>query len=229
MGTVEVKNNVQNRNSKELLKIFKYGEAESFFPGYLLNDIEEDFEDDYAEVIIMLVTSTEDSQEADRFRKFTEGGNIFVTVLDGVVYINCDGNEDGSYLEPDLFTMNFEWDGTEKHFKEELDICLKELGYKNTAEMMQTENRNSKVNIPLNEGEFVAWMVDGDPDMTPFRTKKECLEFRNSAWAGQYKSVAEMDRLIPAVRYVFAGKSGMEENVPVCSVKERISTKTEIE
>lgn len=93
--------------------------------------------------------------------------------------------------------------------------------------MMQTEknnvqNRNSKVNVPLKDGEFVAWVVKGDPDMTPFRTKKECLEFRNGAWAGQYKSVAEMDRLIPAVRYVFAGKSGMEENVPVCSVEDRI-------
>ena len=87
---------------------------------------------------------------------------------------------------------------------------------------MENKNKNSKVNVPLNEGEFVAWMVEGDPDMTPFRTKKECMEFRNGAWAGQYKSVAEMDRLIPAMRYVFAGKSGMEENVPVCSLEERI-------
>lgn len=87
---------------------------------------------------------------------------------------------------------------------------------------MQTKNKNSKVNVPLNEGEYVAWVVDdGDPDMT-FRTKKECLEHRNYAWAGLYKSVAEMDRLIPAVRYIFISKFGMEENVPVCSVEERI-------
>jgi len=90
------------------------------------------------------------------------------------------------------------------------------------TEKNNVENKNSKVNVPLKEGEFVAWMVDGDPDMIPFKTKKECLEFRNSAWAGLYKSVAEMDRLIPAVRYVFVGKFGMEENVPVCSVEDRI-------
>lgn len=77
-------------------------------------------------------------------------------------------------------------------------------------------------NIPLKDGEFVAWMVEGNLEMTAFLTKNECLKFRNSAWAGQYKSVAEMDRLIPAVRYIFTGKSGMGYNVPVCPVEERI-------
>ena len=82
------------------------------------------------------------------------------------------------------------------------------------------------VNVKLNEGEFIALMVKGDPDMVPFKTEKECKEYRTREWGGLYKSEAEMDELIPICQYIFTGKDGLEENVPVCSVEDRIEKKT---
>lgn len=77
------------------------------------------------------------------------------------------------------------------------------------------------VNVKLSEGEFVAWMVEGDPDMVPFKTEKECKEYRTREWGSLYKSEAEMDELIPVCQYIFTGKMGVEENVPVCSAMNR--------
>lgn len=79
-----------------------------------------------------------------------------------------------------------------------------------------------KASVELNEGEFIAWMVEGDPDMVSFKTEKECKEYRTREWGSLYKSETEMDKLIPVCQYVFVGKNGLEENVPVCSIEDRI-------
>lgn len=142
----EIKKKVNDTDvNKELLKIFKEGEAENFFPGYLVNEIE----DHCGEIVITMVTSTEDSPEADRFKKFTEGGNIEIGECDGDVYIFCYGYDEGSKQ----FRIRFNWDGTERDFKDKLDIYLKELGYKivNVYNVSDWENKSIVIDYSICE------------------------------------------------------------------------------
>ena len=95
---------------------------------------------------------------------------------------------------------------------------------------------NKTVGVKLNDGEFIAWTIT-DRHLCPiidcpvFETKKEAVEYRNNCYRKFYTSKCEMEKygLEKVNMYIFAGKLGLEENVPVCSIEDRINEMLGIE
>lgn len=95
---------------------------------------------------------------------------------------------------------------------------------------------NKTIYVKLNDGEFIAWTITDEylfpiMDCPVFETKKEAVEYRNNSYRKFYKSKREMEKfgLEKVNMYIFAGKLGLEENVPVCSIEDRINEMLGIE
>ncbi len=198
----EIKKKVNDTDvNKELLKIFKEGEAESFFPGYVVNEIE----DHCGEIIITMVTSTEDSPEADEFREFTEGGNIEIGECDGDVYIFCYGYDEGSKQ----FRIRFNWDGTERDFKDKLDIYLKELGYKNNKKMDKLIV-TLYINNGKNDPSVFNWIADNQREAVSIieKTIKEIREDIFEDFIQQGYEEEDIEDLFPGTKEWYKDKRG---------------------
>jgi len=96
---------------------------------------------------------------------------------------------------------------------------------------IESTNINGKtVNVKLKENEFVAWTIldqcglPVDVDGNIFKTKKAATEYRNNAWAGCFKSKAEMEKELPIRQYIFAGNNPVR---PLDDVIEELKAKQE--
>ena len=95
---------------------------------------------------------------------------------------------------------------------------------------------NKTVGVKLNDGEFIAWTIT-DRHLCPindcpvFETKKEAVEYRNNRYRKFYTSKREMEKYgwEKVNMYIFAGKMGLENNVPVESIEDRINKMLGIE
>ena len=105
-----------------------------------------------------------------------------------------------------------------KNYQNSMESVVSTLDERN--EMVVLDGKT--VNVKLDEGEFIAWMVEGDLDMVPFKTEKECKEYRAREWGSCYESEEDMDELIPVCQYIFTGDDGLEEDIPVCPIEDRI-------
>ena len=92
---------------------------------------------------------------------------------------------------------------------------------KNTGFNERTEKVNGR-NVKLNAGEYIAWTYGGEYDeKDPYPTREAALDTRNYNFGHLYNAF-EINRHLPVRKYIFTSSCGMESNVPVCSIGERL-------
>ena len=71
---------------------------------------------------------------------------------------------------------------------------------------------------------FVGWSYSSDPACYPvYETKAECMKARKEFFKKEnFKNYSkeQLEKMYEVRPYVFSGKIGLEENIPVCSVDE---------
>ena len=110
-------------------------QIDKFFPGYVVDDVDISNPN---EMILILVTLG-DKTGADETLKLTKGNNILICLEEDSdeVHICCSEEVTSCVNTPygerwytnsfSIFTIYFDWDGSEKDFREKLDKDLKEI------------------------------------------------------------------------------------------------------